>query len=336
MKFINNEKGVTMLVLVVTAVVMLILAGVSIGFATNNNGILARSGELKEKTVAKERMENQIMKNVIASVSDDDKVISTGETKEDVLFDTSIYAYLMDSDSDGAADTLVLSGTDSSKFDLGSFGKIKGNYGSELYDSATNKPNWESEKQNIERVIVRTNIIPTKCNDWFMGCTNLKAIRNLNYINTKNITDMSYMFQGCEKLQTIDVSLFVTDNVTDMRGMFNGCKAVTKLDLSNFRTSNVQNMDDMFNGCEKSSEILVPAFDTTAVLSMKRMFKDCKSVVMLTLKTFNNKGVELNGCTEMFAGDSNLTAIYVTGVNFNTGYATMFDNDSGTTTCTIY
>ena len=150
MKFINNEKGVTLIVLLVTVLIMLILAGVSIGFATNGNGILVKSGELKEKSQASSEHENQIMKNVIASVSDDDKVTSTGEEKEEVSFDTAIYAYLMDTNSDGTADALILSATDSSKFDLGAFGKIKGNYGSDYIDTSANKPKWESEKEILK------------------------------------------------------------------------------------------------------------------------------------------------------------------------------------------
>ncbi len=338
MKFINNERGVTLVVLIITAVVMLILAGVSIGFATNQDGILSKSSELKAEAIRKAEQENQIMKNVIASVGNDDKT-STGESKETIVFDTALYAYLMDSDSDGTADLLVLSSSDSSKFDLGSFGKIKGNYGSELYDTNTGKPKWESEKSNIVRVIIRTNIVPTssdKVNEWFMGCSNLRAIRNLNYLDTTNVSDMSYMFQGCQKIQELKVQNFNTENVTNMKGMFNDCKAVQELDLSNFKTERVTDMESMFSGCESALTILVNNFNTTNVTSMMSMFQDCKAVNSLNLRSFNNHAVETNKLTNMFAGDKNLVSITVTGVNFNTDDASMFNNDSGTTTFTIY
>ena len=150
MKFINNEKGVTLVVLIVTVIIMLILAGVSIVASTGQNGVLTKSSELREEARIRGEQENQILQNVVASVGDEDKT-STGEEKEAIDFETALYAYLMDSDSDGTADLLVLSSSDSSKFDLGSFGKIKGNYGDELYDTNTGKPKWESEKSNIIR-----------------------------------------------------------------------------------------------------------------------------------------------------------------------------------------
>ena len=43
MKFINNEKGVTLVVLIVTVIIMLILAGVSIVASTGQNGVLTKS-----------------------------------------------------------------------------------------------------------------------------------------------------------------------------------------------------------------------------------------------------------------------------------------------------
>ena len=47
---IKNQKGITLLVLVITIVVLLILAGVTIATLTGENGILTRAQEAKEKT----------------------------------------------------------------------------------------------------------------------------------------------------------------------------------------------------------------------------------------------------------------------------------------------
>lgn len=328
MKFINNEKGVTLVVLIVTVIIMLILAGVSIVASTGQNGVLTKSSELREEARIRGEQENQILQNVVASVGDEDKT-STGEEKEAIDFETALYAYLMDSDSDGTADLLVLSSSDSSKFDLGSFGKIKGNYGDELYDTNTGKPKWESEKSNIIRVIVRTNIVPSetdKVNEWFSNCTNLRAIRNLYYIDTGNVTDMSGMFQNCEKIQELNVTNFNTENVTNMSNMFYNCKAVQNLDLSRFDTSRVTNMSFMLFGCESALTINVNNFNTVNVTNMQSMFQDCKSVNTLNLRSFNNHALETGGAANMFAGTANLASISVTGINFDIDYS-MFGSD---------
>ena len=54
-KFKKN-KGITLIALVVTIIVLLILAGISISMLTGQNGILNRAVEAKEKTqVANEK-----------------------------------------------------------------------------------------------------------------------------------------------------------------------------------------------------------------------------------------------------------------------------------------
>ena len=45
-----GKKGITLISLVVTIIVLLILAGVTIATLTGNNGILTRASEAKEKT----------------------------------------------------------------------------------------------------------------------------------------------------------------------------------------------------------------------------------------------------------------------------------------------
>ena len=46
----NNMSGITLIALVVTVIVLLLLAGISVLMITGNNGILIRAGEAKEKT----------------------------------------------------------------------------------------------------------------------------------------------------------------------------------------------------------------------------------------------------------------------------------------------
>ena len=59
--------------------------------------------------------------------------------------------------------------------------------------------------------------------DMFYRCSALTSL-DLSNFNTKNVTDMSYMFCSCSALTTIFVSdKFVTGQVTDSRDMFCGC-----------------------------------------------------------------------------------------------------------------
>ena len=49
-KKLKNTKGITLIALVVTIIVLLILAGVSIAMLTGNNGVLTQAKSAKENT----------------------------------------------------------------------------------------------------------------------------------------------------------------------------------------------------------------------------------------------------------------------------------------------
>ena len=60
MKLENKSRGITLIALVVTIIILLILAGISISMLTGQNGILNRAVEAKEKTqVANEKEQYQ-------------------------------------------------------------------------------------------------------------------------------------------------------------------------------------------------------------------------------------------------------------------------------------
>ena len=51
---LKNNKGITLIALVITIIVLLILAGVSIAMLTGNNGILTRANDAKNDTTKAE------------------------------------------------------------------------------------------------------------------------------------------------------------------------------------------------------------------------------------------------------------------------------------------
>ena len=56
---VEEKNGITLIALVVTIIVLLILAGISINMLTGENGILNRAGEVKEKTEQANDAENE-------------------------------------------------------------------------------------------------------------------------------------------------------------------------------------------------------------------------------------------------------------------------------------
>ena len=61
---------------------------------------------------------------------------------------------------------------------------------------------------------------------------------------------MSYMFNGCNSLENIDLSNFNTENITSMNSMFYGCNSIKDLNLSYFITRNSTKLDDLFTNAK--------------------------------------------------------------------------------------
>ena len=232
-----------------------------------------------------------------------------------------------------------------------------------------NLPGWykfddnnHSHNANIIKKVIFdasfANARPTSCYNWFYGCTYLTTIEGIEYLNTENVTnmswmfsecsalttldvsnfdtknvmEMSYMFGSCTKLKTLDVSSFNTQNVTDMNWMFSYCSVLTTLDLSNFDTKNVTDMSGMFSNCSALTTLDLSSFETQNVTDMSRMFKDCSALTTLDVSNFDTQNV--TDMSRMFNDCSALTTLDVS--NFDTQNVTdmsrMFKSCSALTT----
>ena len=154
----------------------------------------------------------------------------------------------------------------------------------------------------------------TSLKGFFSGCSNLETISGLDYLNTKNVTDMSYMFYDCIKLPSLNLSKFNTANVTDMSYMFSGCQKLPSLDLSKFNTANVTNMSNMFDDCNKLSSLtLSESFNTVNVTNMAEMFKNCRELSSLDISKFNT--AKVTNMSNMFYHCINLPSLNLSRFN---------------------
>ena len=179
------------------------------------------------------------------------------------------------------------------------------------------KDMYDIETKNIKNIVFDESFktyAPTSLEHFFAGCSTLETISGLEYLNTEKVTDMSGMFNGCQKLSSLDLSKFNTEKVTNMSGMFNGCQKLSSLDLSKFNTEKVTNMSGMFNGCQKLSSLDLSNFNTKEVKQMTSMFWGCSALSSLDLSNFNTANVMYMG--NMFFNCSALSSLTLS--NFNT------------------
>ena len=149
---------------------------------------------------------------------------------------------------------------------------------------------------------------PTSLYGFFRGLTKLETIKDLKYLNTEQVTNMSYMFSDCSALTSLDLSNFNTAKVRDMSYMFYRCSALSSLDLSNFNTAIVTNMSYMFSDCSALSSLDLSNFNTAIVSDMSLMFGSCSTLSSLDLSNFYTK--EVRDMSYMFSRCSALTTIY--------------------------
>ena len=182
-----------------------------------------------------------------------------------------------------------------------------------------NLPGWykfddnnHSHNANIIKKVIFdasfANARPTSCYNWFYGCTDLTTIEGIEYLNTENVTNMSWMFSECSTLTTLDLSNFDTKNVMEMSYMFGSCTKLKTLDVSSFNTQNVTDMNWMFSYCSVLTTLDHSNFDTKNVTDMSGMFSNCSALTTLDLSSFETQNV--TDMSRMFKDCSALTTIY--------------------------
>ena len=155
--------------------------------------------------------------------------------------------------------------------------------GSNTYDVNSSFPTWTSSSRTVETVVFEESFEDARLTStwfWFEGMKNLSSIIGLEYLNTSEVTNMSYMFAGCYKLSEINLSGFNTSKVTNMSNMFLSCSSLKTLDLSSFNTKSVTEMQSMFGWCLELETIIVGEnWSTEHVTSSDYMFSGCSSII---------------------------------------------------------
>ncbi|PRO91912.1 hypothetical protein C6Y13_02695 [Lactiplantibacillus pentosus] len=158
----------------------------------------------------------------------------------------------------------------------------------------------------------------------FKGYVNFKD-NYLSYLQTGNVTDMSYMLSGLvnhtqftwsnnldtHSVTTMaymfsdspDMETFVwkqqlsMDQVTDMQGMFANDIALVHVDFDQFDTSQVTDMTAMFSGDTRLATLDLTSFDTSNVESMYKMFYLDSALKNLNLSSFSGEKLQLTYAT---------------------------------------
>lgn len=148
-------------------------------------------------------------------------------------------------------------------------------------NSKTYVPNWSDKdelKKNVTTVVFDKSFAsasPTTCKSWFNGFSQLTEIKGIKNLNTSEVRYMSYMFTGCSKLKSVDLTYMYSPYVKDMSYMFCDCSSLKTVYLKGLNTSNVENMNNMFERCTSLGYLDLSSFNTQKVKNFEKMFYGC-------------------------------------------------------------
>ena len=141
-------------------------------------------------------------------------------------------------------------------------------------------------------------------------------LNELPQLDTSNVKNMTYMFDGCKNLTTIPQ--IDTSKVTRMNQMFYNCTNLTT--IPQIDTSRVGSMIYMFGYC--SNLTTIPQIDTSSLSNMAYMFYNCTNLTTIPQLNGENTGTlssAFSGCKslENFNGLINLGQAYQTSQSAN-------------------
>ena len=307
----REEKGITLVALVVTIIVLIILAGVSITMLIGENGIITQARKAKSDTEIEAEDEAQKLKEIADKINENlnsskiknfittwrvnagdtlmlpvslnigsnnftvdwgDGTEETVSSEEGDLTDYPRHTYEVAGDYD-----ITISGK-CHYFTTYQFGEEYGNNPSQ-YEKLIALKSWgEIEAEKYE----------------FTGCTNLSGVIPSPSENTfANFNDdMKYLFYDCEKITSIPGDLFsnIPDTVINFKDTFYGCKGLTSIPENLFANAvNAENFESTFAHCEGLTSIPENLFaNNTKVTTFLETFKECTNLTSIPENLFTN------------------------------------------------
>lgn len=127
---------------------------------------------------------------------------------------------------------------------------------------------------------------------WFARFQSLKAIDNIEYFSSSNVTRMDGMFRFCKALQSLDVSKLNTFNCKKFNMMFYGCSSLTEITFIDtdrntlFNTCNADTFDSMFDSMTSLKKIDLSFMSVPSTIrsnSAPRLFDNCVNLEEMNL-----------------------------------------------------
>ena len=312
---IQKNRGITLVALVVTIIVLLILAGITLTSIIGENGIIRQAQRTKEKTDEATRLELKSIEGKIKidgitynSIEDYINGIPAEDSSEDAGNDTpqiqwdQVLAQATSPHPDQTKSSDIGVGTDGELVNLDLW----------YYEYASSLNGWELVPYDYENASYRNENIQANgkiqgtvpqyiksstgdnfypvvtMGDTFKNCTNLVIAPRI----PDTVTALFGTFRNCTNLTTV---INIPDTVNDLCNAFYGCSSLVNVPhISN----NVTRLEHAFENC--SSLVTVPNIPAD-VTNFFAAFRGCTSLVSVpTLGDYiEDMSSAFYGCTSL-------------------------------------
>ena len=160
---------------------------------------------------------------------------------------------------------------------------------------------WHEKSEETNKIVFDPSFAeykPTISYGWFT-CFNANSIQGLEYLNTSEVTDMRYMFAGCEYLTQLDLThLSISENALSS----NLCEACLKLESVSLGNS-VKNIGEQaFYWCLKLGSIAIPK---TVLQIGDNVFGRCDNLASISVEEGNPNYDSRGGCNALINTSTN-------------------------------
>lgn len=164
---------------------------------------------------------------------------------------------------------------------------------------------------------------PTSLSSFFCNMTALTTVKGGGYLNTSDVTNLSFLFRQCESLSDLSfLSTWDVSKAKQLEGAFSYCPSITNVDaLANWDLSNVLSFRGVFQNCENLTNLDgLSGWETGNGTNFSAMFSNCNNLADIDGLSGWNTG---NGTTfaSMFSNCNNLADLGPLS-NWDTGKVT--------------
>ena len=304
-----KENGISLIALIVTVIILIILAGITIGVLTGDDGLINNANEAKEETeIANEKeivdratiqaMGNNPRGNIVENELQDelDKITNIGDTDVKIIRKKLIVEFtdshrIYQVDDDGNVFEYVYTELPIMENGTDFYNRMVDYRESVLTVTVLDNMNIPENAYQVFDVSKEQN---ETVKAWLVENEGTSGMYDL-YIGGNDgveIQSCGDMFRDFSKCINIDIENLYTDNVQNFENMFLGNTKLIELKASSpLVSSKAKKIKYMFYLCSNLKNIDTTNWDTSNVTDMFGVFRMCQSLESLDLSNFDTSNV---------------------------------------------